>query len=63
MANSSKKFELSLAVKTRGMSDMEAIAEAILEEQHAFLETRFNKLQQMAEDTEAKVAFKRTCFL
>lgn len=55
MADSSKKFEPSLAVNTRGMSDMEAIAEAVLEKQCAFLETRFDKLQQMAEDTDAKL--------
>lgn len=34
---------------------MEAIAEAVLEKQRAYLETRFDKLQQMAEDTEAKL--------
>ena len=37
------------------MSDMEAIAEAVLEKQRGYLETRFNKLQQMGEDTEAKL--------
>lgn len=54
MTDSGKKFEPSLAVKTRGMSDMETIAEAVLEKQIAYLETRFDKLQQMAEDTEVK---------
>lgn len=34
---------------------MEAIAEAVLGNQRAYLETRFDKLQQMAEDTEAKL--------
>ncbi|CAK6979638.1 hypothetical protein KUCAC02_008291 [Scomber scombrus] len=55
MTDSSKKFEPGLAVKTRGMSDMEAIAEAVLEKQRGYLETRFDKLQQMGEDTEAKL--------
>lgn len=34
---------------------MEAIAEAVLEKQRGYLETRFDKLQQMGEDTEAKL--------
>lgn len=34
---------------------MEAIAEAVLERQRGYLETRFDKLQQMGEDTEAKL--------
>lgn len=55
MADSSKKYEPSLVVKTRGMSDMEAIAEAVLEKQRGYLETCFDKLQQMAEDTEVKL--------
>uniref|UniRef100_A0A672I783 L1 transposable element RRM domain-containing protein n=1 Tax=Salarias fasciatus TaxID=181472 RepID=A0A672I783_SALFA len=55
MAESSKKFETGLTVKTRGMSDMEAIAEAVLEKQRGYLEARFGKLQQVAEDTEAKL--------
>ena len=55
MSDSSKKPEPGLAVKTRVMSDMEAIAEAVLERQRGYLETRFDKLQQMGEDTEAKL--------
>ena len=34
---------------------MEAIAEAVIEKQRGYLETRFDKLQQMAEGTEAKL--------
>lgn len=34
---------------------MEAIAEAVLEKQRGYLETRFDKLQRVAEDTEAKL--------
>lgn len=63
MADSSKKFEPGLAVKTRGMSDMEAITEAGLEKQLGYLETCFNKLQQTAEDTEAKLGVIQTDLL
>lgn len=51
MTDSSKNFELSLVVKTRSMPHMEAIAEAILDKQPAYLERRLDKLQQMADDT------------
>lgn len=34
---------------------METIAEAVLEKQRGYLETRFNKLQQMGEGTEEKL--------
>lgn len=37
------------------MSDMEAVVEAVLERQCGYLETRFDKLQQMGEDTHAKL--------
>lgn len=55
MTDSTKKFEQGFAVKTRGMSDMEVIAEAVLEKQCGYLETCFDKNQQMGEDTEAKL--------
>lgn len=55
MTDSSRKSELGFAVKTRGMTNMETIAEAVLEKQRGYLETRFNKLQQMGEGTEEKL--------
>ena len=55
MSDSSKKSEPGPAVKTRGMSNMETRAEAVLERQRGYLEARFDKLQQMEEDTEAKL--------
>ena len=55
MTNSSKKFEQGLVVKTRGMSDMDAIVKAVLEKQRGYLKTRFNNVQQLGEDTEAKL--------
>lgn len=55
MTDSSRKSELGFAVKTRGMTNMETIVEAVLEKQRGYLETRFNKLQQMGEGTEEKL--------
>ena len=55
MTDSSKKFESGLTVKTQRMSDMESIAEAMLDKQHGYMETHFNKLQQMGEGMEEKL--------
>lgn len=55
MVESNKKSMSNTSKNKVNRSDVEAIAESVLEKQHDYLESRFDQLQQMGKDTEGKL--------
>ncbi|KAI4801219.1 hypothetical protein KUCAC02_000143 [Chaenocephalus aceratus] len=55
MSKSSKKSPPKKGPETRGKSDMEALADTVLEKQRGYLDSRFDQLQQMGRETEGKL--------
>lgn len=55
MAESNKKSASNASKNKGNRTDMEAIAESVLERQRDYLESRFDQLQQMGKDTEGKL--------
>lgn len=55
MAESNKKSASNSSKSKANRSNMEAIAESVLERQRDYLESRFDQLQQMGKDTEGKL--------
>lgn len=55
MAESNKKSVSNTTKNKANRSDMEAIAESVLEKQRDYLESCFDQLQQMGKDTEGKL--------
>ncbi|KAI4830857.1 hypothetical protein KUCAC02_002461 [Chaenocephalus aceratus] len=55
MSKSSKKSPPEKGPETRGKSDMEALADTVLEKQRCYLDSRFDQLQQMRRETEGKL--------
>ncbi|KAK1893395.1 LINE-1 retrotransposable element ORF1 protein [Dissostichus eleginoides] len=55
MSKSSKKSPPKKGPETRGKSDMEALADTVLEKERGYLDSRFDQLQQMGRETEGKL--------